>query len=136
MPSISVLNVRYGPNPLYVRQGGSMHYLFDVVFSDEPPAEFDYSVDIQTPDGTTVRTLAGRVATNGEQTVPVAIYTTPTTDLGAPLPFGHYKNIFNVSEVAEGGEMMALSSTSYPPYSERICSGINPTPEPSTNCPI
>src|SRR5690606_37589252 len=76
VPSISVVNVRYGPNPLYVRQGGDMHYLFDVVFSDEPPAEFDYVIEIQTPDGTTVRTLSGRVATNNQQTVPVAIYTT------------------------------------------------------------
>lgn len=120
MAEIDVQQVRYGPNPLYVRQGGNMFYEFDVVFDDTPPAEFDYSVELTDPGGNVVRTLSGTVPTNGESTVKVSLRTPMKTDEGATLPFGNLKNIFDVQ------------AAGYTAFNKRICSGLDPTPEP---CP-
>lgn len=132
MATMSFQNIRYGPNPFYLAQGGQMYYFFDVSFSDTPPTEFTYTIYMKDGSGNTVRTVTATVPTDGQQLVHVERWITPTTDLGAPLPFGNYKNNFNLE--VESGSGLSLLSESYPPVSEDFCSGRPVLPPPCSEC--
>lgn len=132
MPTMSFQNIRYGPNPFYRDQGAQMYYFFDVSFSDTPPADFTYTILMKDAAGTTVRTVTDTVPTDGQALVHVERWITATTDLGAPLPFGNYKNNFNLEVGSSLG--LSLLSEDYPPVSTDFCSGRPVLPPPCADC--
>ena len=99
MPVVpSFQNVRYGPNPLHLEQGGTMYYKFDVAFAGgTPPATFDYSVRMKDASGKVVKTMTGTQATNGQSTVAVQIHAAMTADGGGSLGQGSWTNEFQAS---------------------------------------
>lgn len=132
MATMDFQNVRYGPNPFYMDQGGEMYYFFDVTFDDVPPVEVTYTIDIIDAQDAVVRTVSDTVPTNGQPTVHVERWLTPTTNLGGPLPFGNYRNRFTLEVPPAEGPSLLL--TDYPTVVKTICSGRPVVPPQCDEC--
>lgn len=137
MARIVIEDAQYGPNPFYLRQGGTMFYRFNVgqVPSEEddpenpvpPPDQYDYTIRIKAEDGSVVKTLTGSVPSEGQSSVPVVVEFPPTKDAGGAFDFGNYANEFQAGAAGRTGS------------TQTVCSGRPVRPEPckcDPSCPV
>lgn len=121
MGTLTITEGSYGPNPFFILQGGLYHYRFTVNFEGAPPPEeFTYRVVAARPDHSVLREWSDTVPTDGQSSVQVNLAVPLQLEGGQRFPFGPFYNRFEVSIPEVPG---LQESESWPPVSERICSG-------------
>lgn len=112
MPKIVVKDVKYGPNPYSIAQGGLYYYSFLIVFEDgSAPTEFTYEIFMMDSTNAVIKHWLDRIVANGGFEFPVYTAFELKTDSGLDFPIGNFKNKFKVT------------SPGYDAFDEFICSG-------------
>jgi flagellar hook assembly protein FlgD len=124
--TITITNIRYGPNPFFPETGGTAYFKFDVNFDGAPPpAQFVYAVDLIDRNGTTVRTLSGTRDYPQQAGNFVALRWDGKDDGGTTVPLnGGYGPTFRVSVPATKSLASKDLAASYTEKSMKFCSGV------------